>query len=230
MGAAKMSAAEMFLHADPMVKTVMILLLLASLASWVIIFEKGVLLRRLGRRIRGFKTAAAGLAESRADGLELTTAGPKCVRVLAAAGLAESRDGAGQETRADFRERLERAMRTELNDLLERAGRRVAFLATVGSTCPFIGLFGTVWGIMDSFAGIAASGETSLAVVAPGIAEALFATAAGLAAAIPAVMAFNRVSGLLRQIAQEAQTAIGLWGNHLARRHFEARDGRLERS
>jgi len=98
------------------------------------------------------------------------------------------------------------------------------FLASVGAVSPFVGLFGTVWGIMHSFIGIAASGETTLAVVAPGIAEALFATAMGLVAAIPAVVAYNKVTGTLKKITKEALAAIGLVGNSLAREHFAGGD------
>jgi biopolymer transport protein ExbB/TolQ len=213
---AKMSALDMFVHADSVVKTVMILLLLASLACWAIIFEKSVILRRLGKAVGSFRKLASGLA-----GGQDILSGPEMTRGLVRAGLAAASDKAGRESRADFQGRLERIMRLELTAVLERVGRRAVFLATVGSIGPFVGLFGTVWGIMDSFAGIAASGETSLAVVAPGIAEALFATAMGLVAAIPAVVAYNRISSVMRKIAQEAQAAITISGDHLARLHFE---------
>lgn len=111
-------------------------------------------------------------------------------------------------------------MRAELAGLMDRLGRRTALLASVGSVSPFVGLFGTVWGIMHSFIGIASSGETTLAVVAPGIAEALFATAMGLVAAIPAVIAYNKVTGTLKKITKEALSGIGFAGNRLAGRHF----------
>ena len=111
-------------------------------------------------------------------------------------------------------------MRLVLAGQLDRLESRAIFLATVGSTAPFIGLFGTVWGIMHSFVGIAASGETTLAVVAPGIAEALFATALGLVAAIPAVIAFNKITGTLKKIGREGLAGVALLGDHLARLHF----------
>src|SRR5256714_11501060 len=95
--------------------------------------------------------------------------------------------------RASLQERIERVMQVTVGREMERLERFMPFLATVGSTAPFVGLFGTVWGIMDSFQSIAASKNTSLAVVAPGIAESLFATALGLVAAIPAVIAFNQL-------------------------------------
>jgi len=211
----QMSIKTMFLEADPVVQTVMALLLLASLICWVIILEKAALLRRAGRALRHFKETAAGL-EYGAPMLELTGAAGRILE----AGLRAAQDSAGGESRADYRERVERAMRLSLFDHLERLERRSLFLATVGSTAPFVGLFGTVWGIMHSFAGIAASGDTTLAVVAPGIAEALFATALGLGAAIPAVMAFNKIAGELKRMGQEGQAGIALLGDRLARLHF----------
>ena len=107
---------------------------------------------------------------------------------------------------------------------MERLERFMAYLATVGSTAPFVGLFGTVWGIMNSFQSIAASKNTSLAVVAPGIAEALFATALGLVAAIPAVVAYNKLATRLGRLAQRLNAAIGELGNQMAR--TPARAGR----
>ncbi|MDR1921626.1 MAG: MotA/TolQ/ExbB proton channel family protein [Candidatus Adiutrix sp.] len=209
-----LSVTEMFLNADPVVQGVMILLLLASVACWIIIFEKTAILRRAGRTVRLFKKMAANINE------ELPLDFPRFTQPIVEAGLKESRDGAGNESRADFRERVERAMRAALSSQMDRLEARTLFLATVGSTAPFIGLFGTVWGIMHSFTGIAASGETTLAVVAPGIAEALFATAMGLAAAIPAVMAFNKITGAIKKTAKEGLAGVGLVGNFLARRHF----------
>lgn len=212
----QLSIKEMFLEADPVVQAVMLLLLAASLVSWFIILEKAALIRRAGRLIRLFAAQTAGLKDDDLPAL------PGFAGRLAETGLKAARDSAGRESRADYRERVERAMRLLLSGYLARLERRALFLATVGSTGPFVGLFGTVWGIMHSFTGIAASGETTLAVVAPGIAEALLATALGLAAAIPAVMAFNRIAGALKSLGQEGLTGIALWGDHLARRHFAA--------
>jgi biopolymer transport protein ExbB/TolQ len=108
-------------------------------------------------------------------------------------------------------------MRAAVASELRRLERGLPFLATVGSAAPFVGLFGTVWGIMNSFQAIARSQDTSLAVVAPGIAEALFATAIGLAAAIPAVVAYNKISTDLSGVAYRFSAAIGTLGNRLAR-------------
>ncbi len=121
------------------------------------------------------------------------------------------------ESRAETRERIERAMRAALSGELRRLHKRLPFLATVGSAAPFIGLFGTVWGIMNSFTAIARSHDTSLAVVAPGIAEALFATAVGLVAANPAVMAYNKFATEFSNYSSRVQAIIGTYGARLAR-------------
>jgi biopolymer transport protein TolQ len=114
-------------------------------------------------------------------------------------------------------------MRLALNGEMRRLEKRLPFLATLGSAAPFIGLFGTVWGIMRSFAAIAAANNTSLAVVAPGIAEALFATALGLVAAIPAVLAFNKLSNDLGRYALKLETFAGEFGAILSRQLEEKR-------
>jgi len=139
--------------------------------------------------------------------------------LVLSAGLAEStaEPRPQPETASERRERIERAMRLALNAELRRLEVRLPFLATLGSAAPFIGLFGTVWGIMRSFEGIAAANSTSLAVVAPGIAEALFATAMGLAAAIPAVVAYNKITVDLGRFAGRMQGLIGRSGGLLAR-------------
>ena len=173
-----MSMLGLFLQADWVVKAVMIALALASIICWAIIVEKSMLLGRLKREIRGLVAAAAPGAGQQA--LPSPQGEGLAARVLRA-GTREWRDG--------------------------RDEPGLPFLATTGAVAPFIGLFGTVWGIMNSFAGIAQSNDTSLAVVAPGIAEALFATAIGLIAAIPAVMAYNRLLVRLSRLRQEGQSA-----------------------
>src|ERR1700732_1239808 len=139
--------------------------------------------------------------------------------LVISAGLAESaaEPRPQPETAGERRERIERAMRLTLNAELRRLELRLPFLPTLGAGAPFIGLFGTVWGIMRSFEGIAAANSTSLAVVAPGIAEALFATAMGLAAAIPAVVAYNKITVDLGRFAGRMQGLIGRSGGLLAR-------------
>jgi biopolymer transport protein ExbB/TolQ len=209
----------MFLNAEPMVKGVMILLALASLSSWVVILEKTIILKRVSRQIRLFKILAKDLKNEINPKIF-----PGFTILITQSGLKESLDYAGGETRTDYRERVERSMRGVLSGRIDRLESHVTVLATVGSTSPFIGLFGTVWGIMNSFVGIATSGETTLAVVAPGIAEALAATAMGLVAAIPAVVAFNKINSSTRKVTKEALSGISLIGNTLSRNRYESKE------
>jgi len=200
------------LQADPVVKGVMASLLLASLACWAVIIEKAMVLGRLKREARSLATLAAEGSSTAPEGEGLAAA-------VLRAGLAEWREGRDPaESVGEFRDRLERAMRAALSATLRRAEPGLPLLATIGSVSPFVGLFGTVWGIMHSFFGIAAQQDTSLATVAPGIAEALFATAIGLVAAIPAVIAYNRCSVRLARIRQEAMAAVAGLAGRLARR------------
>ncbi|MBX6747053.1 MAG: MotA/TolQ/ExbB proton channel family protein [Acetobacteraceae bacterium] len=200
------------LQADPVVQGVMALLLLASLACWAIIIEKAMVLARLKWEVGSLVSLAAAGGNTAPEGEGLAA------NVLRA-GLAEWREGRdAAESVGEFRDRLERAMRAALSAALRKAEPGLPLLATIGSVSPFIGLFGTVWGIMHSFSGIAERQDTSLATVAPGIAEALFATAIGLVAAIPAVIAYNRCSIRLTRIRQEAMAAATSLAGRLARR------------
>ena len=198
----------LFLQADPVVKGVMILLVLASICCWTVIFDKVLRLRAARRQARAFEQAVR--ADELGDRRGLTG------RVIEA-GLEAWRDQDGSETRAERRERIERAMRMQLGTEVRRLQPGLSLLATTGSTAPFIGLFGTVWGIMNSFSAIARSQDTSLAVVAPGIAEALFATAIGLVAAIPAVVAYNKLTTDLGRLNQSFAAGIARLGDRLAR-------------
>ncbi len=202
----------LFLQADIIVKIVMLLLLLASVACWAIMIDKLMAVRRLRREAAAFEAGIEHGAGLPTEG----ALGPVALSALRSA-LAEWRDGDGQESRKDRRERIERAMRASFAAELRRVEPGLPFLATIGSAAPFIGLFGTVWGIMNSFTAIAQSNDTSLAVVAPGIAEALLATALGLVAAIPAVMAYNKFATDLGRIGQRFNAGIGIIGNRLAR-------------
>lgn len=198
---------DFIFHADPVVKAVMVLLVGLSVICWAIIFEKAIRLARLRRELKRLERTVSNdtLAEA-PRGL---------VRQLLSAAHTEANDGASRnESRTDLRARLERAMRAALKAELQRLEAGLPFLATVGSAAPFIGLFGTVWGIMNSFTAIASQKDTSLAVVAPGIAEALFVTALGLAAAIPAVMAYNQIAVSLGRGANRGNTTV----TELARR------------
>jgi biopolymer transport protein TolQ len=185
---------DLFMKADWVVKSVMIGLALASVWSWAVAFEKW-------RQVRALERGARLVEDAFADGKgleaidEIARAGDPTARVLAA-GMSEvraaRRAGAFTEARIDRTiEQMGRAVQAGLSREMARAEAGLGVLATIGSAAPFIGLFGTVWGIMNAFRGIAASRDTNLAVVAPGIAEALFATALGLLAAIPAVIFYN---------------------------------------
>lgn len=217
---ASLSIVKLFMNADPVVKGVLLLLLAASVWSWAVIIDKLWRLRAASRLAREHEARAA--AARSAQDLATTevrreAADPAGLVLLA--GLTESavEPRPQPETAGERRERIERAMRLTLNAELRRLEARLPFLATLGSAAPFIGLFGTVWGIMRSFEGIAAANNTSLSVVAPGIAEALFATAMGLAAAIPAVVAYNKITVDLGRFAGRMQGLIGRSGGLLAR-------------
>jgi TolQ protein len=209
----------LFLQADPVVKGVMLLLALASVGCWAVVLDKAV---RLGRKRRD---AAAFEARVRAGAALRGDAAAGVPGAILAAAEREWRDHDAGESRAERRERIERAMRAAMATELRRVEPGLPFLATVGSAAPFVGLFGTVWGIMNSFQSIAQSQDTSLAVVAPGIAEALFATAIGLVAAIPAVIAYNKLATELGRLAQRLAAAIGELGGELSRRPAGAQPG-----
>lgn len=200
----------LFLQADLIVKGVMIVLVLASVGCWTIIIDKVVRLMAARRHALAFeKIARSGQAISP---VATSLAG----RVVSAGRDAWS-DQDPSESRSERRDRIERAMRGALRTDLRRLQGGLTFLATTGSAAPFIGLFGTVWGIMNSFAAIAQSQDTSLSIVAPGIAEALFATAIGLVAAIPAVIAYNKLTTDLGRVQQSFAAGIALISDRLAR-------------
>lgn len=202
-------------QADPVVKSVMAGLVLASVLCWAIILEKFYRLRRLSADVKKLEAiAAGGNADAHSRGLP---------GHLIAAARTEAEQGAERgESRSDVRARIERAMRGALKSDLQRQETGLPFLATIGSSAPFIGLFGTVWGIMNSFTAISQQQDTSLATVAPGIAEALFATALGLAAAIPAVMAYNAIAVSLGRYAGRASAAITALARNLSQPNADA--------
>ena len=207
-----LSPLALFMQADTVVKGVMLLLALASVACWGIIIEKIAATRRLRAEARRLAEAAAGGA----------TPGSGLAAEAIRAGTREWEEGRDPaESRGEYRQRIEGAMRAPLTAAFRAAEPGLPLLATIGSVGPFVGLFGTVWGIMNSFSGIAASGDTSLAVVAPGIAEALFATAIGLAAAIPAVMAYNRFVVGFARIRQATTASAASLAAAMARRPAE---------
>jgi biopolymer transport protein ExbB/TolQ len=185
----------LLMQADPVVKGVIVLLVIASVACWAITFEKIV-------RISWLKSGVRRLAKARSSSGRRGLSGA----VLAAgeAELAADLDDSSTERRF----RVENAMRHEFKSQIQNVEGGLPFLATTGSAAPFIGLFGTVWGIVNSFTAIAQQKDTSLAVVAPGIAEALIVTAIGLAAAIPAVVAYNQISVALGRAYARGNDAI----------------------
>jgi len=192
------SIVSMFMRADYVVKAVMILLLLASLWSWTIIFNKLVALSSLKRKARRFeKLFWSGQS---LDELYQQFAGRNDhpLTAMFVAALREWRRafegsaGLRESMLPSIKDRIDKAMSVTILRETDGIERQLGMLATIGSVSPFVGLFGTVWGIMNSFSAIAARHDTTLAVVAPGIAEALFATALGLLAAIPAVIFYNR--------------------------------------
>jgi biopolymer transport protein TolQ len=195
-----LSIVDLFLQSDTIVKVVMLILLLASFWSWAVIFDKTLRLRRLRSAATSFEESfwSGGSLDDLFDRVGQRPLDPMSAVFTAA--MREWRRSAAKgllgtaSMRASLQERIERVMNVTVGREMERVERFMSFLATVGSTAPFVGLFGTVWGIMDSFQSIAASKNTSLAVVAPGIAESLFATALGLVAAIPAVVAYNKLA------------------------------------
>ena len=183
------SIIKLFLRADIIVKTVIILLIAASIYSWAIIFDKYKLFKKINKSSEEFedKFWKSKSAETFFNNLPANIDDPMA-RVFRNSMQAVMKT----RSKININERLSSTLNSNIEKQMNIIEKNFTFLATVGSTAPFIGLFGTVWGIMNSFQSIAISRNTSLAIVAPGIAEALFATALGLLAAIPAVVAYNK--------------------------------------
>ena len=187
----------LFIRADIVVKFVMIGLILSSIWSWAIIFEKTFLFRRIGKAAEDFEQqfwsgdSLQNLYRRVNSGRPDPMSG---VFIAAMREFARGETGKKNQNNANLIRRVERTLTSAVAREMGLLERRMLFLATVGAVAPFIGLFGTVWGIMNSFQAIAMTRDTNLAVVAPGIAEALFATGLGLLAAIPAVIAYNKFS------------------------------------
>ena len=215
----------LFLQADMVVKVVMVGLLLASVWVWAIVFEKATALRRANRNADAFEDRfwSGGSLEDLYEQEGAKPAHP--IAAVFGAAMSEwkrsARVAGADVSRSGVRDRVDRAMNVTIQREMERMERWMIFLASVGSTAPFIGLFGTVWGIMHSFSAIAAMHNTNLAVVAPGIAEALFATAIGLVAAIPAVLAYNKISTDLSRFASRMEGFGTEFGAILSRQSEE---------
>ncbi len=222
LGAAHdMSLLGLFLQADIVVKTVMLMLVVASVWVWAIVFEKVTSLRRAQRAADAFEDRfwSGGSLDELYDAEGAKPAHP--MAAVFGAAMTEwrrsSRTSGADIARGFARERVERAMGVTIQREMEAMEKWMIFLASVGSTAPFVGLFGTVWGIMNSFSAIAQMQNTNLAVVAPGIAEALFATAIGLIAAIPAVLAYNKISTDLARFAGRLEGFATEFGAILSR-------------
>lgn len=210
----------LFIEADIVVKVVIVMLVVASFWTWAIIFDKLLRLRRLGSLADDFEEAfwSGGSLDDLYDRIDKRPADPmSALFVSAMRELRRATSLSGAKFVGGLQQRIERVMDIALGREMVRLERQMIFLASVGSSAPFIGLFGTVWGIMNAFTSIAASKNTSLAVVAPGIAEALFATALGLVAAIPAVIAYNKISNDLGRYAGRLEAFAGEFAAILSR-------------
>ena len=196
------SITTLFLRADIIVKSVIIILIASSIYSWAIIFEKIKLFKKINKSTDEFENKfwKSKSAESFYNSL------PSNVNDPMASLFKDSMQVLLKSKRSsNLDEKMSRILEINVEQQMEKIDKSYTFLATVGSTAPFIGLFGTVWGIMNSFQSIAISRNTSLAIVAPGIAEALFATALGLLAAIPAVVAYNKFSSDSKKYSQKLE-------------------------
>tara|TARA_X000001036_G_C20674958_1_gene803819 strand:+ start:16 stop:690 length:675 start_codon:yes stop_codon:yes gene_type:complete len=183
------SLLSLFIRADIIVKSVIILLIACSIYSWAVIIEKFKLFKKIHQSTEEFETKFwnSKSAETFYNNLPANIEDPMALVFKDA-----MQNLLKRKSKTDLHSRMTTMLETGIEKQISKLSKGFTFLATVGSTAPFIGLFGTVWGIMNSFQSIAISRNTSLAIVAPGIAEALFATALGLLAAIPAVIAYNK--------------------------------------
>ena len=196
------SILQLFIRADIIVKSVIIILIVSSIYSWAIIFEKIKLFKKINSSSQDFENKfwKSKSAESFYNNLPTNVEDPmtnvfkSSMQVLLKSKRSSTLD-----------QKMSNMLEINIEEQMEKIEKKYTFLATVGSTAPFIGLFGTVWGIMNSFQSIAISRNTSLAIVAPGIAEALFATALGLLAAIPAVVAFNKFTSDSKKYSQKLE-------------------------
>lgn len=196
----ELSMDTLFIQATVPIKAVLVILAFCSIVCWAVIIEKAVLVRRHHRQTREMEMLVHSRRLSFADDCTELHGLPAALLWHGRQAYSHRHEG---ESTLEFHARVERAIRDALAGEMLNAEQRLPFLATISSVAPFIGLFGTVWGIMHAFFGIAQSNDTSLAVVAPGIAEALFTTAAGLAAAIPASVAYNMFVSALRRIGRK---------------------------
>ena len=197
------SIINLFIRADIIIKTVIIILIASSIYSWAIIFEKIKMFKKINKSTDEFENKfwKSKSAETFYNNLPANYDDP-----MANLFRSSMETMLRAKRSSNLNEKMSRMLEINIEQQMEKIDKSYTFLATVGSTAPFIGLFGTVWGIMNSFQSIAISRNTSLAIVAPGIAEALFATALGLLAAIPAVVAFNKFSSDSKKYFQKLES------------------------
>jgi len=224
-GAEQITIWTLFLEADPVVKGVMLILAVASIWSWAVAVDKWLQFGDLEQHARRFEREFwSGRSMDDIDERSGERPRDALSRVYATAAR-EWREARRAGLSADgaqlMLERVDRLMQAQVAREMGRASRNLGVLATVGASAPFIGLFGTVWGIMNAFTNIAAQQQTNLAVVAPGIAEALFATALGLVAAIPAVIFYNKFTGDLDRFGDRLDTFSDEVAARLSRRLSE---------
>lgn len=216
-----LSMIGLFFRADIIVQLVMVVLILASFWSWAIIIDKILRFRRVSADSDEFENDfwSGGNLEDLYKRIGKNPDSPLAMLFSTAMRewLRSTEVGLDKNSHTGLQARIHQVMRVAIDREVERLEKYLGFLATVGSTATFIGLFGTVWGIMNSFQAIAATKDTSLAVVAPGIAEALFATALGLVAAIPAVVAYNKFSNDLQRIVTRLEGFAGEFSAILSR-------------
>ena len=205
IAAADFSFWTLFTRADFIVKSVIIILILASVYSWALIFEKYKVFKKINKSTEEFEQDFINSKSIKTlyENTNLDTEDPMTIVFKSGAKYLVENKSQSQNV---LNEKLKSVMDVAIDKEVEKYENKLTFLATVGSVAPFIGLFGTVWGIMNSFQSIAISRNTSLAIVAPGIAEALFATALGLLAAIPAVVAYNRFNNDSRKYSQKLES------------------------
>jgi biopolymer transport protein TolQ len=204
IAAADFSFWTLFTRADFIVKSVIIMLIAASIYSWALIFEKYKVFKKIFKSSEEFEEEFLNSKSVKTlfEKTSSDTDDPMTVVFRSGANYLMQNKSQSQTV---LTEKVKRVMDVAIDKEVEKYENKLTFLATVGSVAPFIGLFGTVWGIMNSFQSIAISRNTSLAIVAPGIAEALFATALGLLAAIPAVVAYNKFTSSSRKFTQKLE-------------------------
>lgn len=227
-----MSLWGLVMQADMVVKSVMVMLLLASVWCWAIVFDKSNLLRRTKKKSNKFEKEYSKAEKFTPLYYRVNNKPDNPLAAMFATGMQEIKNQSNfangefnQSSAEGLRERVYFAIQRVKNLSIEKLQKDLIFLATIGSTAPFIGLFGTVWGIVNSFQAIAVSKNTTLAVVAPGIAEALLATAIGLFAAIPAVVYYNILSNKIRALSDRFEDFSNELSTVLVRSAIDGKEG-----